>query len=64
MFGSRKGSAREYEIFMRSVKRAAEAIGIWTEDNWDVKRVNSLCNMVSDRFNLKVDNRFDSLSWS
>ena len=27
---------------MRSVKRAAKAVGIWTENNWDVKRVNSL----------------------
>ena len=38
---------------MRSVKRASEAVGIWTEDNWDVKRVNSLYTMVSGRFNFK-----------
>ena len=25
-----------------SVKIGSEAVGIWTEDNWDVKRVNSL----------------------
>ena len=30
------------KYLMRSVKRAVEAVGIWTEDNWDVKRVNSL----------------------
>ena len=28
------------KYLMRSVKQAAEAVGIWTEDNWDVKRVN------------------------
>ena len=25
---------------MRSVKLEAEVVGIWTEDHWDVKRVN------------------------
>ena len=28
------------KYLMSSVKQAAEAVGIWTEDNWDVKRVN------------------------
>ena len=32
----------DMKYLMRSVKRAAEAVGTWTEDNWDVKRVNSL----------------------
>ena len=49
---------------MRSVKRAVEAVGIWTEDNWDVNRVNSLYTMVSGRFISKIHKRFDSLSWS
>ena len=49
---------------MRSVKWAAEAVGICTEDNWDVKRVNLLYTMVSGRFNFKRNKRFDSLSWS
>ena len=49
---------------MRSVKQAADAVGIWTEDNWDVKRVNSLYTMVSGRFNFKINKRFDSLSCS
>ena len=49
---------------MMSVKRAVEAVGIWTEDNWDVKRVNSLYNMVSGRFDFKRNKRFYSLSWS
>ena len=49
---------------MRSVKLAAEAVEIWIEENWDVKRVSSLYNMVSVRFNLKINKRFDSLSWS
>ena len=39
-------------------------MGIWTEDNWDVKRVNSLYTMVSRRFNFKMNKRFNSLSWS
>ena len=49
---------------MRSVKRAAEAVGICTEENWYVQRVNSLYTMVSGRFSFKSNKRFDSLSWS
>ena len=49
---------------MRSVKRAAEAVRIWTGYNWDVKRVNPLYTMVSGRFTFKINKRFDSLSWS
>ena len=47
------------KYLMRSVKQAAEAIGICTEDNWDVKRVNLLYTMVYGRFNLKINKRFD-----
>ena len=54
----------DMKYLMRSVKQAAEAVGIWTEENRDVKRVNSLYTMVSGRFNLKINKRFDSLSWS
>ena len=53
----------DMKYLMRSVKRAAEAVGIWTEDNWDVKRVNSLYTMVSGRFIFKRNKRFDSLIW-
>ena len=49
---------------MRSVKQEADAVGIWSEENRDVKRVNSLYTMVSRRFNFKINKRFDSLSWS
>ena len=49
---------------MRPVKRLADAVGIWTEDNWDTKRVNSLYTIVYVRFNFKRNNRFDSFSWS
>ena len=52
------------KYLMRSVKQAAGAVGIWTEDNGDVKRLNSLYTMVSGRFNFKINKRFDSLSWS
>ena len=48
----------------RSVKHAADAVGIWTEENWDVKRVNSLYTMVSRRFNFKRNKIFGSLTWS
>ena len=41
------------------VKQDAEAVGIWTEDNWDVKRVNSLYTMVYWRFNFKINKKFD-----
>ena len=47
----------------RSVKIAAEAVGIWTKENWGVKRVNSLFTMVSGNFNFKINKGFDSLSW-
>ena len=52
---------RDMKYLTRSVKRAAGAVGIWTEDHWDVKRVNSLYTMVSGRFNFKINKRFDSL---
>ena len=52
------------KYLMRSVKRAVEAVGIWTEDNWDVKRVNSLYTVISGGYNFKIDKRFDSLSWT
>ena len=54
----------DMKYLMRSIKPAAEAVGIWTEENWDVKRVNSLYTMVSDRFNFEIDKSFDSTSWS
>ena len=52
------------KYLMRSVKRAEEVVGIWTEDNWDLKRVNSLYTMVYGGFNFKRNKMFDSLSWS
>ena len=54
----------DMKYLMRSVKGAAETVGIWAEENQDVKRVNSLYTMVSGRFNFKINKRFDSLSWS
>ena len=54
----------DMRYLMGSVKQAAEAVGIWTEYNWDLKRVDSLYTMVSGRFNFKRNKRFDSLSWS
>ena len=53
----------DMKYLMTSVKRAAEAVGIWTEENWDTKIVNSLYTMVSGRFTFKINKRFDSLSW-
>ena len=50
------------KYLMRSVKRAAETVCIWTEENWDAKRVKSLYTMVSGRFHFKINNRFYSLS--
>ena len=35
----------DMKYLMRSVKRSVEAVAIWTEDNWDTERVNSLYNM-------------------
>ena len=52
------------KYLMRSVKRAAEVVGIWTEENWDVKRVNSLYTFLSGRLNFNRIKRFYSLSWS
>ena len=55
---------RDIKYLMRSSKRAADAVGIWTEENRDVKRVNSLYTIASGRFNFKGNKIFDSLSWS
>ena len=54
----------DMKYLMRSVKLAAEWVGICTEDNWDVNIVNSLYTMVSGRFIFKRNKRFDSLSFS
>ena len=54
---------RDMKYLMRSFKRASEAVGIWTEENWDAKRVNSLYTMVSGRFVFKRNKRFGSFSW-
>ena len=43
----------DIKYLMRSVKGAENAVEICTEENWDVKRVNSLYTMVSGRFNFK-----------
>ena len=47
------------KYLMRSVKLAADAVGIWIEENWDIGRVNSLYTMISGRFNFKVNKRLD-----
>ena len=39
-------------------------LGICTEENWDMKRVNLLYTMVSGRFNFNKNDRFDSFSCS
>ena len=52
------------KYLMRLVKQAAEAVGIWTEDNREVKRLKTFYNMVSGRFIFKINKRFDSLIWS
>ena len=54
----------DMKYLMRSVKQAAEAVGIWTKDNWDVNIMNLLYAMVSGGFNFKINRRFDSFSWS
>ena len=54
----------DMKYLTRSDERAKDAVGIWTEEKWDMKRVNSLYTMVSGRFNFKINKRFDSLSWS
>ena len=54
----------DLKYLMRSVKHEAEAVGIWTEDNWNVKRVNLLYTIISGRFNFKRNIRFNSLNWS
>ena len=54
----------DMKYLMKSVKLSAEAVVIWTENNWDVKRVNSLYTMVSRGLNFKINERFYSFSWS
>ena len=53
----------DIKYLMRPVKQAAEEVVIWTEDNWDMNKVNSFNTMVCGRFNFKRNERFDSLSW-
>ena len=48
----------DVKYLMRSVKQAAKAVVIWTEDNWDINRVNSLYTMLSGRFNFKGNKSF------
>ena len=43
----------EMKYLMTSVQQTAGFVGIWTEENWDVKRVDSLYTMVSGRFVLQ-----------
>ena len=52
----------DMKYLMRSVKRTADAVGIWNEDNQDVKRVNSLYAIVSGRFSFKINKRYYLLS--
>ena len=52
------------KYLIRSGKRAAEAVGICTEDNWYVKILNSLDTMVSGRLVFNRNKMFDSFSWS
>ena len=52
------------KYLMRPVKQREETVEIWTEDNWDVRRVNSLYTILFGRFNFKRNERLDSLIWS
>ena len=52
------------KYLMGSVKQAVEAVGIWIEENWYMKRVNLLYTMVSGRLNFKINETFDSFSCS
>ena len=60
----RRKSPGDIKYLIMPVKLRAEAVGIWTQDNWYVKRVNLLYNMVYRRFNFKTNKRFYSLSFS
>ena len=46
------------KYLMSSLKRAVEAVGNWTEENRDAKRVNSLYTKISGRFNFNRIKRF------
>ena len=54
----------DMKYLMKSVKRAAAEVEIWTEDNWDEKIVNSFYTIISVRFIFKRNKRFDSFNWS
>ena len=53
---------RDMKYLIRSVKQTAEAVGIWTGESWDTKKAKSVYTMVSGKFNVKINKRFDSLS--
>ena len=40
-FFRRRKLLGDMKYLIRSVKQAVEGVGIWTKDNWDMKRVNS-----------------------
>ena len=54
---------RDMKYLMSSVKQATETLGIWTEHNWDVKRLNSLYTMVSGRCSFRINEKFNWFSW-
>ena len=45
----------DMKYLMGSLKREADAVGIWIEENWDKRRVNSFYTMISGKFNFKVN---------
>ena len=47
----------DMKYLIKSIKRAAEAVGIWTEENWYVNRMNLMYTMVSGKFNIKKRRR-------
>ena len=50
-FVRRRKVIQEMKCLMISLKQSLEEVEIWAEQNWEVKRVNSLYNIVSGRFN-------------
>ena len=47
------------KYLMRSVKIEVEGVGIWTEEKWDMKRINLSYTIVSRRFIFNINKKFD-----
>ena len=52
------------KYLMKHVQRAAEEVGLWSDDVWDETRVLAVYRVISPRFNFKNNPRHQGIVWS